>query len=661
MLRPLLLAAAVLFAFNTSWGQKVRYEEQEFRFGKISVLNNQKSDGVSGFTVKVPCTLTYGKDQILQADTTYMWSRYFVFFTLKQGNSVIFAPPYSKADHIYTGTSDIYQELTLGKAGQVYNLSFFMPYHRLALSEGKHQLELFFSACNADGTVKIDSLGRDEISVQQPRLCINRMSVSDLQIPYSEDWDVAGRNIPIWNLFYKAGSDNGRGYPDIQWSIRVGLDDIYYSGVNEDAFTGKNGRAVFYTCPGDPVSLYVSDFDDFSRDDFIGTYKFQGAGSPNYQVELNALKFGKVVNAVIAYKKQSMPALIRKDIEIEDNFKMNGISGVNIRLHYAVDQASNDFPIKVTPVFTYPYGEIEIPKEVYTLGTSSFVIRADNPTGTFSFFYPYLKLQGQECPNFIFTCGDNNILVTRTFNNKELKIREFCDVKYQSPVVKETVQNGINGILLTLNQSIPEEYFQQYKEIINLRLEIYSAEFQKEIKMKPVAQQSSFFTSYSAFIPYYQLAGYRFYRPVFPLNIRRSAWVQNPAGNDLNIGMKEDVAEISIPELFKLSFNNLEIDFRRKHSQTLVFTMRHGKDTSMMNEGMIKGKTVTFSINTNLFILHPEDEIMLYLADPYNKTLVVNLMTLKAKDLIGMNGKLMKIKKREYKKLKIDFVLQKLH
>jgi hypothetical protein len=408
------------------------------------------------------------------------------------------------------------------------------------------------------------------------------------------------------------------------------------------------------------VSIVVNDDDDFTFDDHIGTFKMPGISQSSFQVDLNENKFGDVVNSVVSYKKQPVPAVVQKNIRFEENIKMNGVSGVQINLDYAVDQASNGFPINVTPVFSYPAGDVEVPKADYLEGTSTFSINADNPRGTFRFFYPYYKMTGNDVVNFVFTFGQDNVFITKTAQKEPLVIPEFCDIRYSDPVITEDFRMGAKGIKITLNQEIPDAYYVNARESFTLSIDIGPESKKKEIMMNATHHSAQFNKSFTTFIPYCELAGYHFYSAKVPVNIRRVTTLKTTSGNEVNLGAKNEVLDIPVPELFRVSFNTIDIAFKRKQSQTLCFSLRHNGDTVFMNEGVIKGKNVNFSINTNLFIIHPDDEIMIYLADAYNRTPVVTLMEIKGYELVGMSGRQMKYKHKEFKKMTLSFVLERL-
>ncbi len=644
--------------------QSSNYGDQKFSISQFKVIQNQKKDGVSGILVSFVCKTLLGKQDMLPQDTGVVDTDYHLFLNILWGNELLFTPEKSPSEMIWQQSTTRYSIHSASQAGKIKTHSFFIANNKLALGKGNYPLTFKLMACNGQRTYIFDSLYSQKVEITQPSLWTNQLEVENLLVEHRDDWDVAGRNIPFWGIFYGANSDAGNGYPDVIWKVLVGKDVVYVSDINKDSFTGFDGSMTFSSCNGDEVTIIVYD-SDLDFDDFIGSYTIpQSRSKDEVSLVKKDIRFNAVEKLTLSFQKSLLPIITRKDINLTYDVKENGVSGVLVSLEYAGDHISPMQSVEIRGQLNPLQSTSRSSKNRAKISNATrtldpLIFTATEPQGTVNMFIPYCNLSGNEIVNFSFTDINTGLIVSRVGTATTLDRRAIHDINYTLPKFSEVMQYGVKGVVIELQQSVPDYYINKYGGTIRLKTTLTNSD--DDQLFKSAQCDSAYSNERRFFIPWADFSNYTNANNNAVINIERNSYLMNNAAIENSIGQSTDKLQLSVPSLFGLTFNEAKINLSKKYQKNYVFALLHGNDTIMMNEGSLKGKTMYFSINTNLTVYHPDDELKILLMDRNNPENNLTVTKCTGKDLPLLNNKTIKNKNKAIKKVYLSFSIKPMN
>ncbi|MFH0893225.1 MAG: hypothetical protein V2A54_02215 [Bacteroidota bacterium] len=658
-----LLLLILFFSIKLS-AQKVEYARQEITIGKMKCINNQYRDNVEGILITFPCSLKYGKKQIMGADTSDALSTFYVYPEIRINNSLIFHPQDKPEATWLSATTNYYNSVKADKPGKKADLSFFIPYHRFYIGQGEYNCKISIHACNRSGDLVFEKLAKDTIHVSQPKMSVSLLNLKNLEVKYKDNYDYAGRNVPFWNLFYGKRSNRGYGYPDVQWQIIVGNDAVYSSEISWDAFIGFDGTCVFQSGIKDPVEFYASDYDLFFSDDHIGRYKI-GQGSSSEEKHFTSLSFDEVKNMNLDYYKRPVPQIRKKNVKLEHNQKQNGVSGIRVRLDYSLEQPNELIPIIAKPFittgnyddFSEKYFKTENQLKYYKMG--GYSIGSVNSQGTTEVFYPYYKLIGGEIPNYKFNIGQYDVEFDRTQNKESITIPEFDDVTWSALKGSETSRNGLFGLWVDAVQKLPEAYTNNFSpNRFEFSYILTPSIFGKTQADTLFSTSKSFFLPYSKmkFVPGTQAA----------VNLSRKVMLEPDSGRKICIGKQNTAFDFKMPVMWNVEIKSVNIKLKKfVCNQGDWICLVHGSDTLLLEEMSKQYNSAKLHLKKKLtdikMYCHPRDAAMIVIiSNPTNGFMRQSrlIASFAANEMQAGGSKFFLAKSNDVKKGKLNYKIQ---
>lgn len=606
------------------------YEEQEFKLIKNSIEVDIEKEGQLGLSIELTYRNKFGPDQILGADTNERLMYYYLFPLIidSKGNDVL-SPILAQTNISEFEKNYYYNEVKALSTDNTNYLRFFVPYRWLNLSEGKHELTI--KLCVSDYAQK--QMLREVFDVKKaiyfPPLHFIRYHLSALQVA-NLDYDVAGKNIPIVNLFISEKSKAGKGYPDLMWYVNVGNYSIYRSSVKRNSLIGESASTFFKMSQNDKAFLEVLDRDITSKHELIGKWEFPSCQSPCY-MKYDSIQFGNVTSVSMTFQKKIIPFVKIDELIVQPSTK-DGISGFNTTVSYLTDGLNKGDDIYSIPVISSIFDKNEryvpsfISKDTSISNKPFYKINSNNYKGKFVFFTPYYQMANHNKLSIDFVHENEKYRVIAAYADTKVPLA-LNDTK-TSFLFKENYQNDdFTGILVEVKHQIPMMYYKAFKFYdIRNNIAFFDTEKQgglnriiQEIVAYKTLENDIIFNDFvnenneferSFFIPYYKL---------YPSKGKQSLKVSlNTVLHELNyqIGNNEKTFEYIMPQLFELQLQkyDLQIKKRRKY-KSLFWEVHHGNRLIYRTEPLENNsKTVHWEkLPAEKIIGHAQDKVHLFL------------------------------------------------
>ena len=212
----------------------------------------------------------------------------------------------------------------------------FSPYFALGLPVGSNHIKLQLQMIDMrtqSVIVKSDLL---DLRFQKPPMKLYRMRVEKIE-SYTTDADGE-----TWDYKFLNARDI---YPELIWSLRRGHFDAFESPKqkNDTIFTGTSADLSpwIWLSEGDQIHFLVRDFDLLGNSDLVGRQAIN-IWEPSFKVgQSHEVKFERVKRARIAHEALLPPRVVVTGFEAIENEKVDGITGLRIRMDYIIENEVN--------------------------------------------------------------------------------------------------------------------------------------------------------------------------------------------------------------------------------------------------------------------------------------------------------------------------------
>lgn len=602
------------------------FEDQEFAVSSVLAKDKITTLGQKGIRVDFRCKFKFASDQIKGIDTNENMKSYYFYLVIKdnQGN-VVYSP--SLVKKVTNGQEALCYKITpASPPGEYKEVSFIIPYRLLNLQEGIHKLKGQINATNYNQSADFKGLAKFEMEVDFPKASINNLQVTKLEAVYGV-YDVAGKNIPIVNLFVGKKSKAGKGYPDVMWVIKNGDEAIYRAPTRNNSFFGADGSHSFKSMIDESVTFTAYDRDITSRHDLLGSFKFKGCNDDCKQLYTDT-GFAKVKNVTLNFVKKSVPKINIKENKVGIS-KLEGMSGLKAEISYFVENLHNKDELSIEPLFanTHAYrtpqgisfidkGKIAVP--------NSFTITSNNYQGKFEYFIPLYLLGNYEDLITAFSFQPFDLPVYALSYQIPQTAKKVNDTKTKVDIFPNYQNEDFVGIKLSVTHEVPSSYFLNGNPQILHNLGFYvnkeglSNRIEELTEYKTIKSDVELNNYYSKeskfsrdfFIPYYKL---------FPLKSKQSLRfeinTQLPKHN-FEIGNFSKTTEIELPKLYELKIQKYDIQIKkRKKYKYMLWEVYHGDQLVYRTEPKQNNeKTIHWEkLPAETIICHSQDKIHLYL------------------------------------------------
>jgi len=573
----------------------VRYEDQQVAVSQIKVKNGAKNKLVKGISINCNVSFKYAPDKIRYHSEDVEVNK----FTF----SVHFRNKHDIQEVLYYD-NEASKQIIYNKVGK-QKLKFFIPYHDLALAEGKYNLELFTEFLNSAESYSFGQVKQKNVTVTQPQLYFAKIDLKSLSV-VEKKYDASSA---LGRLFSKESSNKGKGWPDVFWTVAVGKHQKYRADMNKNSFSAHSGVVNFKIAETDPVFLSVYDFDTFNKNDFIGNTKFVHKNG-DQEITYKNEKFDNVSSANIVFTKVAVPYF--KDINLTSKtMEYKGVSGEMLTYNYGLSKIPHKHQVNFNPVVLK---DNSLSNKLFYLNVKehSLVAKEDSPSGEIKLFVPYFNYSAEGLIG-VSAKLDNTYTTQNLFLEKEITIPEINDVKLLTSIKEDSV-DGVKGLTIENEPLIPALYLKE----LGKQGFIYSLENNSSVSnlltlAEPMNNKKIDYKSFnittqvhSLFVPYYKLE-----KGGQELKVSLKSEIKL-AGNQLKVGKDDFSAKHQVPELTEVTLKKIKakLKFRfRKGVARYHLVIYRGKE-KVYSSGMKNAKKfITYEVGDVNFISHPDDTV----------------------------------------------------
>ncbi len=606
------------------------YEEQDFNVTHCSIDDQYENYGQNGIYANIRLKFKFGAGQIAGADTNQNLKNYYFYLTIKDTNGfVVYSPSITS---VFTGgneTSNMIKMLKATNNDYENELNFFIPYRLLSLQNGGQMLNFTLHAINKENTIHFRNLYSKYIRIQQPVIDQYYIRVDDLEVEQGT-YDVAGKDIPLVNLFISPKSNTGKGYPDVCWAVKIGDQVIYKSKVSKNSFYGNDGYHIFRKAKVDSAYFYVYDMDITTLNDDIGNFMLTGFDSIT-EKHFENLSFEKVKNVNLKVNKLKLPSVHMYDYSL-DTMKLNGVSGLRTHVNLKADFWGYENEFLAQPVLMDHFNAADDFTCEFLLDDSvlekvgHFTYNNNYKDTAFSYFIPFYSINGNTILSTFFTYPGSEIPFYTLTDPLEKEYNKADDIRFYAKIKENYQYEDFKGIRIDINQNIPGEYLDNFRKddilnsygFYNKENNIGLIEHLQEIsefgidkdKVEavniPILENK---LSKSYFIPYYKLFPLRGEQK---LRIEQKSWV-NSTG--FVIGENQKVFDYQVPRIYQLQIQKYDIRIRhRRRYKYLFWEVYHG-DNLVYKTPNLENNSKTLhweKLPANKIYCHSQDKINMY-------------------------------------------------
>lgn len=614
---------------------KVRpLEEQQIKIGQAHVSEDTKKYNDKGIVINFSANFTYDANELFSTKESRNEVIFYIDFTDAEGN-----PINSTYDPRMVHNSKRKSMLFTAphEKNITKNAEIFVPYTQFYIPPGTQRLTYTIHAISYEYSMEWRNLTSGTFTVNMPPVYFAKAAITNIQAR-DKSYDVAGKDIPIVNIFVSPKSSSGKGYPDLFWTFGTKNTTYIQTGVVDNSLYAADDSCSFQMLEDDVLFLDVYDYDTFSFNDDVGSFTFPkmtGAG-----VYRSRLKSGDVVNGNIIIKRKARP--LGKDMSVfAKTASYNGISGYQVWGNITKDAAIRS--------------QMFIRLSDGTNQTPSFTNMSVIPAGAnFSYFVPAWDLPPNAGFGLLCLDAEYNLPVTQKYAAPEKYFSETQDVQIKLKSTPQATQNGVRGILMEINIEYPAG-------ITNKSDCKFNYDFKEDtgINLKKVFEQLKMVGSpicgdpvcgFKVFVPYYllaQLSGKQL-QTVFEGTVSMK--------DKLTIGRLSEKITADVPTIVSLPNAELsmELKFAKNWSYVNISTEYNGIQRVFVKEKTSGGKMTVDVEYPSQFAA--EDDMISLLITPYEFRTAMEPIrwTFSVKDLKNGNVNLPKHKQVKKQSLKIN-------
>lgn len=622
------------------------YQEQNFEIRNFVIYDNIKMYDLEGININFDCKYKFLSSQIIGVSEEENLKDFYFFIeqeNIKTGEKYSF---------FQNNQNSVKKDASKLKNS---NISFFIPYHDLDISKGKHEIKASLKVCNKNRNIIFETISETNFTINQPQIYFARLELKELVASYYK-YDTP--NI-FGKMFSKKGSNKGYGYPDIFWVVDVGNLSKFYSEKSENTFSAISGITYFTVTDSDPVNLTAYDFDMVGKNDLISEVVIKNNSGENL-IEIKKLDDKKLEKIDLTFQKILPTSFKHKKISVIPS-KIDNVSGVEINFNYEVSSIFDNDIFVVQPILKQNDDVSDIYFFVNTQ-ENNFNINYKNLKNNIKIFIPYFNLQSNSEIGFKTNCQTYFQKLETVFYDKKIEIpQKVDDIKIELKEITEQKIGDYYGFNLKLNYKIPDLYLEKLS-LNNFETKVEINNITKNENLNNLVQlvddefnTVSNFTldntnSKNIFIPYYLV---RQNNMTYDFKISSEIKFIN---NEMIVGNETFDLKLPVSNLNEKKIKKISLKFKEKGFYDKVFIkIEHGKNTVFQSDINDYNKKITWKIENNKFVFHKKDNfyISVFGMDKYGISSVIYSWK-----VIGnqFNKKKLLLKgKNEVSKIKIEF------
>lgn len=425
------------------------FSNQKFLLSDMRVLPGAEVDKLKGIKVSALIQTSVPVRNIYHPNAESQSRPYFFLKITNASGEVIWTPENTPKSYNQASTTTFYRKLNESDN----RLDFFVPFNRLNLQEGNKDIRITIEASDYLGKDYFRNLTSASCMIRMPKVYLAVIDVLNLKVK-SGEYDVPGRSIPLVGLFFGNKSKAGHGRPDIHYTLFNGLDPVYYSEIEQDAFTISDRSANFRICDGENIEFYIRDFDSFSQDDPIGTYVLK---IPMGEASVNTgpVSFESVELVEFHFKKTALPVLDFARLDVNTGRNYLGVSGVFATLAYKSPDANQQ--ISVLPSLLSVDGKSQPLSRWFPVDHASDLTSIPNE---YKYFIPSFLYKPKDKLSIQLTDQKTGFIL-KILESERLPAKPLEDVIFSHNSLRDTVFKGVAGYTLKLNRRVPELYLKE--------------------------------------------------------------------------------------------------------------------------------------------------------------------------------------------------------
>ncbi|MFH2141051.1 MAG: hypothetical protein ABIJ97_01415 [Bacteroidota bacterium] len=608
------------------------YKDQEFYISDFITKTGKKYDQ-EGIQISFNSEYKFMSQQVRGYAKNENFKNYFFYFTIiDENNRLIYMPMESTSENV------LHEFLTVSAKdkGITDNFSFFIPYRKLNLNKGMHNLIIKLNATSKNRDFLLKEIAKSKLSIVQPEMFIADLYIKSLTVKYGEydEPNIFGR------IFSK--KNKGYGYPDLLWKVVTGNDIIYHSGVSKNSFSANEGGAIFKISENDPITIIVEDQDQLVNNDFISSYKI--AHTPGeFELRENEFSNKNIEKMDLTYTKKRIPQIICKSIVVEPSRHQN-VTGMDLIVDFDSTSIPLDMDVEFLP-FNIAGNDVKYYLNHYRLIENEelklpglIILNQLNNDFRLKLFIPHYSFSDEAIIGF--ETKTKNFDLDLYTNNQTIKFDKIEDVKFELKDINEQKISGINGVVLPLYYDIPALYLADLGvSNITINSELHNSDrtksYEKYYEITRTDNQE--YNTILGFIPFYKLAGLEHQLKCL---ISMNAEILN---QKKIIGFDEKPFTINIPAFSSINYSLAYLKCKDISCPKIFIRIKHR--SKVINESdpvSVNKKVVVVGDYSNIFYAHPEDDIDIEIIGitNYETETILGVWTMLAKDFDNKQIKL---------------------
>lgn len=553
-----------------------KYSEQKINIENFSATIKDKS-GVAGIELVFDADFSFPSSKILGADDKTNLKNYCFYATITgQSRPYVFSPDQAPEKYgFYEWNPYLLKEAI--EPGKIQKCSLFIPFTKLQILEGNHNLNICLNVTNHNNTVFWKNLAKTNLIIDIPELQITKIAVKGIKIAQGE-YDIAGKNIPIVSIFTGGKKKRGLGYPDVMWKVTQGFFTAFSTDFFRNSFSGPDDTCFLKTLGTENIALLVLDFDAVGKDDELGRFSFKPR-TGDYKIIHSGLAQNKVLNIDISFSKNTLPKPGNIKI-LGQTQKLNGCTGLLCKIEGLNIQP--DTILSFIPVFIDSAGFVSRPIKNFNSAENKFFIPwfllEKSSNAGIEFFHPETK--------------ETYEIICTSLIEKPKKLHDFSF----SGKIKPGFENGLKGIEIKVSANAPDFY----KENIEVFEKVFKITDEKDSIPLSFKLKKDLF-ELAVFVPFCQFEKAK-------AKLKTNYRIET--SNNYVVGDTCIIFDLDVPELLRISLDSISFKAKKQYKkyQTFCWEISHGTIAKASLEEKSAEKKLGWKINEGFeFNAHSED------------------------------------------------------
>ncbi|MBN2682201.1 MAG: hypothetical protein JXR58_06805 [Bacteroidales bacterium] len=556
------------------------YEDQKITIENFNVITKEKS-GVEGLEILFDANFSFPSSKIKGASEKPNLKNYYFYITVNEASRpFVFSPNKSPENSDYYSWNPFFATEAVDPVKKL-QCKLFVPLTQLQILEGNFTLDIQLNAINFDGTIKWEHLAKTKIQITIPKFGITKIAVKNITVAEGE-YDIAGKNIPIVNIFTGGKKNRGLGYPDVMWKVNQGFFTAYATKFLRNSHFGPNDTCYLKTIGNEKLDIVVLDYDAVGRDDELARFSINPK-IEDYKIEHTGLRKSNVLNIDLSVSKTSLPNIGKISI-IGETKKIDGTTGLFVEIQGIKETLDSIFSLWAV---------------ILNHDEETFREKINSNSEGKVFFIPWFlnEKTSKAGLEIIHTeSGKTLDFICTPYIEKPKRIYDLA-IEVEN---KESLVNGFKGVEITLKTNAPNDYI-KYSNKLNFNFHITE---ESGRTCNYLSLEKSVFST-RIFIPFYKLnVGEEKLKTCYSIS----------GADRINLADTNIIVPVLIPELLVIKPDSIFCKNKKfyKKFQTIYWEISHGKDDSIQLSENKSHKSMGWKIPDEYFIkAHPEDNIYL--------------------------------------------------